>query len=162
MVHIARRKRWEEVAEAEQALDDDEPVTAPTANRSGERKSFLQIIGTADLTRDAVHIDQSYCGAELVRDSKLEEFPQAEAEKLKKSRWAIVNLWRPFDVVTRDKMALCDARTAEESDLVAVYAELSENSEMPRLDTTSQPSLSLRHGRSRQIQDHINGTMQRI
>jgi hypothetical protein len=73
-----------------------------------------------------VHIDQSYFGAELVRDSKLEEFPDAEAEKLKRSRWAIINLWRPFHIVTRDNLALCDARTADESDLVAVYANLSE------------------------------------
>ena len=74
-----------------------------------------------------MHIDQSYFGAELVRDSKLEELPADEADKLKKVRWSIINLWRPFDVVTRDNMALCDARTVDESDLTAVYADLPES-----------------------------------
>jgi hypothetical protein len=72
-----------------------------------------------------VHIDQSYFGAELVRDSKLEDYPEADAEKLKKTRWGIINLWRPLNAVTRDNLAVCDARTAEEKDLVALYANLS-------------------------------------
>lgn len=72
-----------------------------------------------------MHIDQSYFGAELVRDSKLEGNP--DAEKLKKSRWAIINLWRPLNLVTRDNLAVCDARTAEEKDLVALYANLPES-----------------------------------
>lgn len=74
-----------------------------------------------------VHVDQSYFGAEMVRDNKLKSFPAEEAEKLKKCRFAIVNLWRSFNDVTRDPMALCDARTVDESDLAAVYAELPES-----------------------------------
>jgi hypothetical protein len=35
VVHIARRKRWEDVAAAEKDLSDDEPVTTPIANHSG-------------------------------------------------------------------------------------------------------------------------------
>jgi hypothetical protein len=59
-----------------------------------------------------------------VRDSKLKNHP--EAEQLKQNRWAIVNLWRPLNAaVTRDNLACCDARTAEEEDLVALYADLS-------------------------------------
>ena len=73
-----------------------------------------------------VHVDQSYFGAELVRDSKLQGFPDADAEKLKHVRWAIINLWRPLNLVTRDNMALCDARTVDEKDLTAVYADLPE------------------------------------
>lgn len=72
-----------------------------------------------------MHVDQSYFGAELVRDSKLQDYAEADAEKLKKSRWAIINLWRPFNAVTRDNLALCDARTVDENDLCAVYADLS-------------------------------------
>ncbi|KAK4986229.1 hypothetical protein LTR50_005458 [Elasticomyces elasticus] len=105
VVHIARRQPWEKVAEAEKELPDMAPVTAPAPNRS-------------------VHVDQSYFGAELVRDSKLEEFPKEEAEKLKKGRWAIINLWRPFDEVRRDNLALCDARSVSEKDLAAVYADI--------------------------------------
>ncbi|OAL36596.1 hypothetical protein AYO20_04212 [Fonsecaea nubica] len=107
VVHITRRRQWDEVAEAEKDLPDNAPVTAPTANRS-------------------VHVDQSYFGAELVRDSKLEELPASEAERLKKVRWAIINLWRPLNHVTRDNMALCDARTVAENELAAVYADLPE------------------------------------
>lgn len=76
---------------------------------------------------NTVHVDQSYFGAELVRDSKLEEVSPEEAEKLKKCRWAIINLWRPFSVVTRDNLALCDATTVDENDLTAVYADLPES-----------------------------------
>ena len=72
-----------------------------------------------------MHVDQSYFGATLVRDSKLEEIPE-EAEKLKNVRWAIINLWRPLNPVTRDNMALCDARTVDENDLTAVYADIPE------------------------------------
>jgi hypothetical protein len=75
-----------------------------------------------------VHVDQSYFGAELVRDKKLESLPQDEANKLKQSRrWAIVNLWRPLNNVTRDNLACCDARTVSDSELTAVYAELPES-----------------------------------
>ena len=55
----------------------------------------------------------------------MRSLPESEAERLKKSRWAITNLWRPLgNVVTRDNLACCDARTVDESDLTAVYAEL--------------------------------------
>jgi hypothetical protein len=70
-----------------------------------------------------VHIDQSYFGAEMVHDNKLKDNP--DALKLKSSRWAIINLWRPLNTVTRDNLAVCDARTAEEKDFVAFYANLS-------------------------------------
>jgi hypothetical protein len=72
-------------------------------------------------------VDQSYFGAELVRDSRLERVPVAEVGKLKHCRWAIVNLWRPFSVVTRDNLACCDARTVSESELTSVYADLPES-----------------------------------
>lgn len=35
VVHIARRKPWEEVAAAEKEMADLAPVTAPAPNRSG-------------------------------------------------------------------------------------------------------------------------------
>lgn len=71
-----------------------------------------------------VHVDQSYWGAELVRDAKLEDLPVEEANRLKNVRWAIINLWRPLNHVTRDAMTCCDARTVNEKDLTAVYADL--------------------------------------
>lgn len=75
VVHIARRKPWEEVAKAEETRDALAPVTAPAPNRS-------------------VHVDQSYTGAKWVRDNRLASLPEEEAEKLKKARFSIVNLWQ--------------------------------------------------------------------
>ena len=73
-----------------------------------------------------MHIDQSYFGAELVFNNKLKNlgYSESEVEKLKQTRWAIINLWRPLNAVTRDNLAVCDARTAEEKDLTALYADL--------------------------------------
>ena len=51
--------------------------------------------------------------------------PNVDVAKLKNARWAIINLWRPLNIVTRDNLACCDARTVDEDDLVALYAELS-------------------------------------
>jgi hypothetical protein len=63
----------------------------------------------------------------MVRDSKLEDHPELDADRLKQSRWAIINLWRPLNnVVTHDNLACCDARTVDENDLAAVYANISE------------------------------------
>jgi len=74
-----------------------------------------------------VHVDQSYFGAELVRDAKLADLPEDEAKKLKNGRWAIINLWRPFSEVNRDNLAVCDARSVSEEDLAAVYADIPES-----------------------------------
>ena len=35
-----------------------------------------------------------------------------------------VTLWRPFDEVNRDNLAVCHARTVSEEDLAAVFAEI--------------------------------------
>ncbi|KAL8287425.1 hypothetical protein RQP46_003283 [Phenoliferia psychrophenolica] len=110
VAHIVRRLQFNAVVEAEKDLADDAPVSAPTSNRS-------------------VHVDQSYFGAELVRDYKLSTMglPADEVEKLKGVRWGIINLWRPLNDVTRDPLACCDSRTVEEDDLAAVYADLPES-----------------------------------
>jgi hypothetical protein len=48
-----------------------------------------------------------------------------EAERLSKTRWAIINVWRPIgSPVKRDALAVCDARSCPESDLRIVYAQL--------------------------------------
>lgn len=44
-----------------------------------------------------------------------------DAERLSKTRWGIVNVWKPFELpAKRDPLALCDARTTLESDLIPV------------------------------------------
>lgn len=61
-----------------------------------------------------IHIDQSYAGAEQVLRQNVEP---AEAHRLGKSRWGIINVWRPICLVQRSPLALCDARSVREEDL---------------------------------------------
>ena len=70
-----------------------------------------------------VHIDQSYNGA--VRFLNDNPPPDTDAATLSKSRWGIINVWRPIhSVVERDPLAVCDARSVSESDLVPMPAVL--------------------------------------
>lgn len=67
-------------------------------------------------------IDQSYDGAKQVLQHSLSP---AEAERLGKRRWGIINVWRPIQgPVLRDPLAVCDARSCPESDLRKVFAML--------------------------------------
>ncbi|KWZ38457.1 methyltransferase [Burkholderia savannae] len=62
-----------------------------------------------------VHNDQTFVSApRRVRD----HLPADEAEARLRHRFAIVNVWRPLDVVERLPLALCDARTIAPDDLV--------------------------------------------
>ena len=62
-----------------------------------------------------VHNDQTFvAGPRRVRD----HLPADEAAQRIKHRFAIINLWRPLDVVEQLPLALCDARSIAASDLV--------------------------------------------
>ena len=62
-----------------------------------------------------VHNDQTFVsGPRRVRD----HLPADEAAQRIKHRFAIINLWRPLDVVEQLPLALCDARSIAASDLV--------------------------------------------
>jgi hypothetical protein len=62
-----------------------------------------------------VHNDQTFVsGPRRVRD----HLPPAEARQRLRHRFAIVNLWRPIDVVEQLPLALCDSRTIAPDDLV--------------------------------------------
>ncbi|KAG2417786.1 hypothetical protein HFD88_009005 [Aspergillus terreus] len=67
-----------------------------------------------------VHIDQSESGAHTILRQNLGE----EADRLQKTRWALINVWRPLEPIRRDPLALCDARTADDKDLVCLVARL--------------------------------------
>ncbi|KAI1839984.1 hypothetical protein JX265_013600 [Neoarthrinium moseri] len=61
------------------------------------------------------HVDQSYDGAEM----RLRwEFPD-EADDLVKKRYQIINIWRPIATILKDPIAVADARSVPDSDLVA-------------------------------------------
>ncbi|KAK3905520.1 hypothetical protein C8A05DRAFT_30685 [Staphylotrichum tortipilum] len=61
-----------------------------------------------------VHIDQSYSASvERVRYHLPEE-----AEELLQKRFQIINVWRPIKTILKDPLAVADAHSVEESDLV--------------------------------------------
>ncbi|KAK8104939.1 hypothetical protein PG999_008298 [Apiospora kogelbergensis] len=61
------------------------------------------------------HVDQSYKGAEL----RLRwELPK-EAEELVRKRYQIVNVWRPIRTILKDPVAVADANTVPDDDLVS-------------------------------------------
>ncbi|KAM0324139.1 hypothetical protein ACHAQA_008331 [Verticillium albo-atrum] len=67
------------------------------------------------------HVDQSYEGAER----RLRwEFP-AEADELLQRRYQIINVWRPIQPILKDPIAVADAGSVPDADLVA--AELTED-----------------------------------
>ncbi|OTB00377.1 hypothetical protein M426DRAFT_65986 [Hypoxylon sp. CI-4A] len=61
------------------------------------------------------HVDQSYDGAELV----LRRWFPDDADELVKRRYQIINLWRPIRPVSKDPLAVADATTIADEDLVA-------------------------------------------
>ena len=65
-----------------------------------------------------VHCDQSYIGAEEVFQDNL----PSEVAHLSKTRWGIINVWRPIAPIRREPFAVCDARTVQDADLVGKRA----------------------------------------
>lgn len=63
-----------------------------------------------------VHIDQSYQAAL----SRVPFHLPDDAEKLLKGRVQIINVWRPIKTVRRDPLAVAEAKTVQESDLVPI------------------------------------------
>ncbi|KAI1755257.1 hypothetical protein F4782DRAFT_527974 [Xylaria castorea] len=61
------------------------------------------------------HVDQSYAGAELVLRR---HFPE-EADELLKRRFQIINIWRPIRKIYKDPLAVADASSVPDSDLLA-------------------------------------------
>jgi hypothetical protein len=60
------------------------------------------------------HVDQSYAGAELRLRYDLPD----EADELLKKRYQIINIWRPIATILKDPLAIADARSVPDADLV--------------------------------------------
>jgi hypothetical protein len=67
------------------------------------------------------HVDQSYAGAELRLRWELPD----KADELVKKRYQIINIWRPIATILKDPIAVADARTVPDADLVE--ADMTEN-----------------------------------
>ncbi|KAI5360265.1 putative hydroxylase/desaturase AsaB [Septoria linicola] len=65
-----------------------------------------------------IHVDYSYEGAK----TRLDFYLPQEAEELSRKRWAIINIWRPIYPVTRENLALADARSSRDDELRPVIA----------------------------------------
>ncbi|KAI4859850.1 hypothetical protein F4820DRAFT_138951 [Hypoxylon rubiginosum] len=61
------------------------------------------------------HVDQSYAGAELV----LRRWFPGEADELVRRRYQIINIWRPIKPILKDPLAVADATSIADADLVA-------------------------------------------
>jgi hypothetical protein len=66
------------------------------------------------------HIDNSPKGARTLLNDHFQE----KADDLVKSRWGIINIWRPLKTIKKDPLALCDSRTVRDEDIVPVQAKL--------------------------------------
>ena len=63
-----------------------------------------------------MHIDQSYDAAKSRVPFHLPE----DAPELLKGRYQIINVWRPIKTILKDPLAVADAHSVPESDLVPV------------------------------------------
>jgi hypothetical protein len=63
-----------------------------------------------------VHVDQSYA-ASL---SRVRHHLPDEADKLLQGRVQIINVWRPIKTVQRDPLAIAEASSVDDKDLVVV------------------------------------------
>ncbi|KAH7375251.1 hypothetical protein B0T11DRAFT_7490 [Plectosphaerella cucumerina] len=63
------------------------------------------------------HVDQSYAGAE--RRLRWEFNREGEADDLLSRRYQIINVWRPIEPILKDPIAVADARSVPDADLVA-------------------------------------------
>ena len=104
--HITRRDSREE---AEKAVAED-------PNLLDDNASIQKVVPAR-----FIHIDFSDAGAlEILQDNLDPELGQ----KLSKSRWAIINVWRAIKPISKDPLAVCDARTVREEDLVPIVSYL--------------------------------------
>lgn len=105
--HLIRQNSVEDNIEALRRLE---------ASRGRENISNEEGLGKTAPARHA-HVDQSEKGALTLL---MENIPD-EAERLSKTRWGTVNLWRPIKTIRRDPLCFCDGRTVADADLVPIH-----------------------------------------
>ena len=98
--------------------------------RSAELSGIMNRIEHEKLKQDEIfyksppamyaHVDNSPAWARILFERI---FGAEEAERLRGSRWAIINAWRPVKPITRDPLGVCDTSTVADNDLVPVYAQ---------------------------------------
>ncbi|KAI0424837.1 hypothetical protein F5Y09DRAFT_353028 [Xylaria sp. FL1042] len=104
--HLIRQNTFESNVEALRKL---EAAKGNVSNR--------QEIGVT-VPAQYAHVNQSGMGALSLLRHNLPD----KAERLTKTRWRTVNLWRPIKTIRRDPLCYCDRRTVSDEDLVPVFA----------------------------------------
>ncbi|CAK4031492.1 Hypothetical predicted protein [Lecanosticta acicola] len=101
--HLVRMSSLKDVTEAAEMAEDEMKVLPP---------------GPAT----HIHVDQSYeSSVQFLKDALTPE----EAAQLQKTRWGIINVWRPISrAVTRDALAVCDWNSLSLSQLQPVMVHL--------------------------------------
>ncbi|KAI0392976.1 hypothetical protein F5Y17DRAFT_330845 [Xylariaceae sp. FL0594] len=98
------------------------------------------------------HVDQSYDGAGIVLRRHLGGGDDEEGrDENGRARWQIVNVWRPLKTITRDPLAVADAHSIPETDLVAasiLYRDGSRDETWTILPPSSAPTTDLNSGSS--------------
>lgn len=104
--HITRKDSREEAEKAVTSNPDLQDGNAP-----------IQVVVPARF----IHVDFSESGSvEILQDN----FDREEGERLMKGRWGIINVWRPIKPISKDPLAMCDARSARDEDLMPVVSYL--------------------------------------
>ena len=94
---------------------DRRKVVEKAKNPAYADNEVIGLMGPAQFA----HIDQSEVGAKCVlRD----HFSDDEVETLSKTRWGIINSWRPLKPITHDPLGVCDARSIPDDCLIPVEA----------------------------------------
>ncbi|KAK5633667.1 hypothetical protein RRF57_009381 [Xylaria bambusicola] len=107
--HLIRQDTFEAKVEALKKLE---------ATRGRENVLDTEGFGST-IPAQYAHVDQSEKGARSLLRYHLPD----EAERLTKTRWGTVNLWRPIKTIERDPLGFCDGRTISDEDLVPVDTE---------------------------------------
>ena len=78
----------------------------------------------------STHVDQTSKGAKKYLYEKL---PPEDAERLSKTRWAIMNVWRPLKTIKKDPLAVCDGSTLAPGDLLPIQMDYASNARAKEL-----------------------------
>lgn len=85
---------------------------ADPSARTGGEETRINLRGPVQ----RVHIDQTAAAARSRVPFHLPE----DAERLFKSRFQLINVWRPIKTIRRDPLAVADSRTIRDEDLVTI------------------------------------------
>ncbi|RAH46238.1 uncharacterized protein BO95DRAFT_412688 [Aspergillus brunneoviolaceus CBS 621.78] len=95
-----------EVTGATRTYIFDHTIRRPAANAQAQLRTPVH----------RVHIDQSFPAAV----SRVSHHLPDDAEELLKGRHQIINVWRPLKTVRRDPLAVAEAHTVDDADLVPI------------------------------------------